>query len=167
MDRGFNRVSFPLPDGTCRRVCRPNRAVPRQINPKDVARLALAAVKNGYKDCEVMDAVRGVVKCSKCREKIEAVDEGLQALEEDARELLSAILELLGALGIPTKGEEPEKGKTEAWWKKLLKAINLATKIRDFVEAVLKIYEGLLALNETVTRLIADVRELMKCCSEV
>lgn len=160
-------MTFPLPDGICRKVCRPKRAVPRQMVPKDVARLALATVKNGWTPCEVLDAVRAVINCPRCEEEIRAVDEGLQALEEDAKALLEAILELLESLGIPTKEKPPEKGEPEPpWWRRLLRALNIATKVRDFVQAVIGIYETVAALNETISRLIADIRELMQCCNK-
>lgn len=157
-------MTFPLGPG-CRKVCRPARSVPRQMEPKDVARLAKATVKNGYSQCEVLAAVKEVVKCPQCEKEIAEVDEGLQALEEDAKELLDAILKLLDALGIPTRAEVPEKGAPEpSWWRKLLRMFNVVSKIRGVVVSIIEIYEAVKALNATVQTLIADVRELMKCC---
>jgi len=158
-------MTFPLPGGVCRQVCRPKRSPPRQMEPKDVARLALATVKNGYSSCDVLDAVRAVISCPKCQAAIDAVDNGLQALMEDSARLLEALYALVESLGIPKKILPGDKYETEEWWRRLLRMINLVTKVRDFVEAVLEVYEAVLALNQTIRVLIADIRELMKCCS--
>lgn len=158
-------MTFPLPQGICRKVCRPVRSPPRQMEPKDVARLALATVKNGYSQCDVLDAVRAVISCPKCQAAIDAVDTGLQALEEDFARLLEAILALLESLGIPAKTEPGDKWETEPWWRRLLRMLNLAAKVREFVLAVLEVYYAVKALNQTIQTLITDIRELMKCCS--
>lgn len=160
-------MTFPLPGGICRKVCRPQRSTPRQMEPKDVARLALATIKNGWTPCEVMEAVRARIQCATCEAEIQSVDAGFQALEEDAKALLEAILELLESLGIPAKEKPPEKGDPEPpWWRRLLRALNLAAKVREFVVAVIGIYEAVVELNQTISQLIADVRELMQCCSK-
>jgi hypothetical protein len=158
-------MTFPLPGGICRQVCRPKRSPPRQMEPRDVARLALATVKNGYSQCDVLDAVRAVISCPKCKAAIDAVDTGLQALEEDFARLLEAILALLGSMGIPKRTLPGDKYETEIWWRRLLRMINLVVKVREFVAAVLEVYEAVKALNQTIRVLIADIRELMKCCS--
>jgi len=160
-------MTFPLPGGICRQVCRPKRSPPRQMEPRDVARLALATVKNGYSQCDVMDAVRAVISCPKCQAAIDAVDLGLQVLEEDFKRLLEAILALLESLGIPARTQPGDKWETEPWWRRLLRMINLAAKVWEFVNAVLEVYYAVQALNQTIRVLIQDIRELMKCCSGV
>jgi len=136
------------------------------MSPKDVARLALATVKNGYTACEVLAAVKEVVKCNACRDIIEQVDDGLQALQEDLDALWEAILELLSALGIPSKTKPGDKIEEQAWWRRLLRALNIVSKIRDLVNAVLNVYDSVNALIKTANQLIQDVKRLMQCCNQ-
>lgn len=158
---------FPLPNGYCRKVCRPARATPRQMSPKDVGRLARATAQNGYDPCFILAEVKKQLGCDEqdCSALIDAVDAGLQALEEDAQKVLQAILDVLTSLGLPKGEPPPEKGEPPTpWWRRLLRQLNIARKLYELVDAIVELWEAVNDLNETIARLIADVRGLMQCC---
>lgn len=160
-------MSFPLPDGICRPVCRPKRSTPRLVGPKDAARFAKAAVENGYECREVMKEVKKAIPCAACEKEIQDVDQGLQVLGEDAEAVVSAILNLLEAVGIPTKGTPEPDDKTipeTPWWKRLLRAVNVVTRVSEIVEAILTLYHAVNSLAATITQVVEAVRSLMQCC---
>ena len=75
-------MSFPLPQGVCRKVCRPVRIPPRIVKPVDVIRMAKAAVRHGTQPCELTRMVANAVDCKLCDKEIQDVDLGLQYLKE-------------------------------------------------------------------------------------
>lgn len=157
-------MSFPLPDGICRPVCRPKRKFPRRFTKKDVARVALAAVENGEDSCAVLAAVKEVVACpsSDCGAEWADFDAGVQAAEEDLQALLDALKNLLEALGLPRAAPDELKDP-ETIAQRLLRIVRNLVLIYDIGRAISDVIVAVGALSVTVARLVEAARSLADC----
>jgi len=153
-------VPFPLPDGYCRNVCRPNRKFPRRFKLSDAVRIAVAAVENGEDACVLARAVRAAVGCTneKCAEAWLDFDNGVQAAEEDLAAVSDAVMELLEALGLP-----PEEDKVETIARRLLRILRSLILVYEIANAIANLIIAVGALALTVRRLIESARGLANC----
>lgn len=129
--------------------------------------MAAAARKNGY-SCEELQEALATVGCAQknCADQIEAVDQGLEALSEDAQAVLDALEELLASLGLPRRSRAPdEKNKEEEtpWWQELISKLNVVAKAWEIGAALSELFSSVDALNATIKTLLADVKGLMQC----
>ncbi len=155
-------MPFPLPDGICRTVCRPNRKFPRQFTLKDAVRIAVATVENGVEPCQLIIEIRKAVGCEdECANEFADFDAGVQAAEEDLSGLQDAIKQLLEALGIPQG--EPDIKDPETIVQRLVRLLRNIVLLYDIASALLNLISAVGSLATTVSRLVESARSLADC----
>lgn len=85
-------MTFPLPQGVCRKVCRPVRRPARVIRAAEVFRIARAAKRNGEGPCTILSSAYRAVPELKYPEKL---DEASLALIESAQKVNDIVTEVL------------------------------------------------------------------------
>jgi len=157
-------MTFPLPTGICRKVCRPARPRPRVTRTPDVVRMALAAVKHGALPCDIAREVRKAVNCKVCSDQIaeiivyleefDLLAAGWQLLWEQIKKELFE-LELEPELNIILR-------VLRMIWRRLTAVIRLAKLIMLMFDAM--------ELNDRLSRVLGNLRvaarKLIDCLRE-
>jgi len=120
-------MSFPLPSGYCREVCRPVRE-PRYSKLDVIIRMANAAVRRGTAGpCEIVDAVAQAVGCA--TDPCAAEREELVRQAERTVEAVWAVIEAAEDLGIKVNIRRgsylPDPEQDPGLWDQFLDAISL------------------------------------------
>jgi hypothetical protein len=153
-------MTFPLPTGICRKVCRPVRPTPRVTRTPDVVRMALAAVKHGALPCEVSGAVRVAVGCELCIDEINRILETWDALQEvifDIMELLRRLKDEFDIIpGLPSEG-------IKRWVWLLIRRLNLFARLYRFATIVFELIDTLGVLFKILSMLLDDVKAFLDC----
>ena len=154
-------AGFPLEQGTCRVVCRPNRSRPRRVTVKAVVRFANAAVRDGANECDVVDAVVTELGCHPCESLADDVAEALDVVQEVRNRLRNAVLAVLLSFGI-IPGETMPKETFLQLLRRLLKSVkNIAGVAAALVELVLVATEAVDLLGG-VAQTLAEVLECIE-----
>lgn len=165
-------MTFPLPPG-CRKVCRPVRDPPRVVQLSTVVRMARAAVAHGADSCELVARVAEAVDCQKCKDEVENVRLGIEAVLEALADLVEAIYDLVDAiLGVKVpRDEPPEPGdnvRIKTIWERikgLLRGVLLILRIKEVVDAILDFLDAWSRFQEVLTQFLSDVNALANCAS--
>ncbi len=86
-------MTFPLPQGICRKVCRPVRDPPRVVRANEVFRIARAAARNGEFPCAILSAAYQAVPQLNYPRRLSDVSKALVAAVEEVNRLTGAALE--------------------------------------------------------------------------
>lgn len=163
-------MTFPLPVGVCRKVCRPVRDPPRVVRVSAVVRMARAAVKHGAEPCEVVREVLQEVGCELCKEHIEGVRDGIEALVEAIADFLKALYDLIDALlGIRVQQLPPAEGdavRIRTFWEKLLLLLRRALivfRIKEAADALFELIDAWARLNEVLAQFMIEANALANC----
>lgn len=170
-------MTFPLPTGVCRPVCRPNRKEPRLIRLKDAVRLAKAAVDNGDDPCDVSKAVFLALRCRPCERELQDLVEGRDLLIQawrQVREKLATILRLVG-LGTfadqlvedeePSTGEpiNPENIPSGSFWGRLWRRFLWIVRLVAFLQAIGELVTALLLYNQRLAQFLNALADYLTC----
>lgn len=154
---------FPLPSGTCRKVCRPVRNPPRLVNSRVVARMAVNAVKNGEDACAVSAAVAKAVNCS-CEAEMGAVQDQAFSVARDLIEVQSALADLLFDLGKPT-GQGG--GGADKWEQSILRGLRRLGKWLFIVYDLAKVISSAESMSVSTGALLVKIIDLGICMRRV
>lgn len=170
-------MTFPLPTGVCRPVCRPNRKEPRLIRLKDAVRLAKAAVDNGDGACEVTTAIFRALGCRPCERQLQEMVEGRDLLIQawrQVREKLATVLRLVG-LGTladqlvddeePSTGEpiDPENIPSGSFWGRLWRRFLWIVRLVAFLQAIGELVTALLEYNRRLAQFLNAFQDYLAC----
>lgn len=157
-------MTFPLPTGICRKVCRPPRNPPRRTDTDDVVRMARAAVRNGADPCELAGVVRRELGCA-CSDEALSVQQGLEAIAEDRDALRAAFEELLIALGILAKGSIPQAPPPpgDPVWRQWLRRIRALLRWAEVAGALYNLWEAVAEFSRVLDTFVDDVARLLRC----
>lgn len=93
-------MTFPLPQGVCRKVCRPTRSPPRVIRASEVFRISRAAKRNGEGPCTILSSAYRAVPELGFPEKLDtaalALAEAATAVNDATMVVLEDIATLRG-----------------------------------------------------------------------
>jgi len=154
---------FPLPEGICRKVCRPVRRTPRVTKPGDVARMATAAVRHGASECAVLGAVYAALEGAGQAGHVLMVEEGLDELQEAVDELdgaLFAILEDILGIKITSTGQIPDD---ETIFEKFLRRIKQIMRVKAIAEDLIEVVKKWVALRVVMKELQRNIGLLLEC----
>lgn len=156
-------MTYPLPIGVCRTVCRTKTA---PMDAQVVARMAKSAVKNGDDPCLVVELVRIATGCNdSCREEAANVELGLEALKEAVDELEKAIIDLLRALNLKGAPTDDPLSK-ESLLERIIKYIKFASSLKKLVTAILDVWDAYSKFVSTFRQFIDDVAALIRCLNK-
>jgi hypothetical protein len=164
-------MSFPLPSGVCRRVCRPVRSPPRLTGWREAVRFAKAAVKNGDDPCFVASQVAIAVGCDicGCGEEMLAVEKASDAAGlawADVRFALYGLIEALSGLDLRDQppGQIPDP---ESWWKRFLRLLRRLIRPAEFLDALWAFVSAVDAFDQAFYSLQVAIAALEKCRKKV
>lgn len=153
-------MTYPLPIGVCRTVCRTKTA---PMDAQVVARMAKSAVKNGDDPCLVVELVRIATGCrGECTEEAQNVEVGLDALREAVDELESALLDLLRALNLKGPPSNDPLSK-ESLLERILKYLKFLSSLKKLVSAILDVWDAYSRFLMVFRQFIDDVAALIRC----
>lgn len=160
-------MSFPLPSGICRKVCRPVRVPPRLSGWKEAVRFAKAAVRHGDDPCFVASQVAKAVGCDicGCGKEIEEVIEASRRAGSAWVDVLTALYGLIEALSgltlVPGPGGQiPEPG---TWWTRFLRLLKRIIRPAEFVGALLELVQAVDNFEAAFYALQRAIEALRKC----
>ncbi len=156
-------MSFPLPRGVCRPVCRPRRAN-AFTRTEVVTRMALAAVRRGEDACAIVDSVANAVGCSPiaCEVEAESFSIALALVEEAAGRALDAAIDLADEFSWRRGAALRPEGES-SWWADLLAQLNLAARIIRITIAVYALLEAMFDFLDRSFIAFRDGRALLAC----
>ena len=150
-------MTFPLDQGTCRVVCRPNRKEPRKATLNAAIRMAIAAMKDqNLKPCDVAAAIALGVGCSNVTPGAIGKVFGykLDVLESEVKDTRSALIDLFKAItGMPKGG--PDSGTILRW------LLGNATKLYSIFSAVNNLVDAAGELSDASVQVIHSGRKLI------
>ena len=146
-------MPFPLDQGVCRVVCRPNRSKPRRVKIPAVVRFANAAVRDGEDPCDVVRAVVDELGCGPCEGLEMDVVEALDVVIEVRERLRDAVVNLLLAFGI----EPEETQQKDTFLDKLIRRLRGLINIIDLANALIE----LVAAAADAVDLLGGVAEVL------
>lgn len=91
-------MTFPLPQGLCRKVCRPVRHPPRVIRAAEVFRMARAAKRNGEGPCTILSSAYKAVPELKYPQRLYDSSMALITSANEVNELIKVVLDDLTSL---------------------------------------------------------------------
>lgn len=160
-------MTFPLPQGTCRKVCRPVRVPPRLSGWKEAVRFARAAVRHGDDPCFVVSRVAIAVGCDicGCGEELEAVIKASQVAGARWADVVAALLGLIEALSGLTLtpkpgGQVPDPG---TWWQRFLRLLRRIIRPAEVVSAILELVQAVDEFEAAFYDLQKAITALQKC----
>lgn len=160
-------MSFPLPQGVCRQVCRPVRFPPRLTGWKEAVRFAKAAVKNGDEPCFVAEQVAKAVGCelSACGKEVDAVIAAGKIASASWADVLTALLGLIEAItGLTlTLGPGGQIPEPEGWWPRFLRLLRRIIRPAEFIDALLTLVQAIDDFDEAFYDLRGALDALEKC----
>lgn len=92
-------MTFPLPQGICRKVCRPTRVPPRVIRASEVFRIARAAKRNGESPCSILASAYRALPLDhhvRLTAAARALAESASAVNEATAEVLEGLVTIRG-----------------------------------------------------------------------
>lgn len=160
-------TQFPLPDGICRTVCRPNRSEQRTVTTKAAVRFARAAVTHGADPCDVVKAIRNAIgaKCN-CEQQQEEVIQGLDVLADGWDDLWEALLWLVKALVGIESWEEFDKLSKVKWWQILWSRLKFLWSIKKVADALWDVIDAIRNLRQQEMAFRNAVADLIVCLNE-
>lgn len=156
---------FPLPDGYCRRVCRPKRSDPRLVNTAATIRFAKAAVKHGVEPCELVKAIKIAIKaeCGECTKEQDEILQGIDALRDTWGELwLDLALLVKALLGIDS-WEHFDKLSKVKWWEILWSRLKFIWSVKEAADALWDVLDDIRALKKQYNAFEEAAIELIEC----
>lgn len=170
-------MTFPLPEGTCRTVCRPARKTPRLIRLNDAVRLAKAAVDNGEKPCEVSAAIYRALQCRPCGPALDDVITGRDLLVDSWRGVRAALATVLRLVGLGTLAdqleddEQPETGEpidpeqipSGSFWGRLWRRFIWIVRLVAFLQAIGELVSALLLYNRRLAEFLNALADYLRC----
>lgn len=160
-------MTFPLPDGICREVCRPPRSMPRLMNAKDAIRMAKAAVRNGEDACQVARGVSLAVGCT-CDKEVQDVADGRHILDKAIDEFRIAVGKLAEQLGLEAgklKGQIDQP--TDSLTRRLLRRLSAFISAYEIIKAMIRVYNAGDELEKAFVVFMNDVQRLLLCVQGV
>lgn len=156
-------MTFPLPNGYCRSVCRPKRVSPRLVTIREVVRFARTAVKNGDRPCDIVSGVADAVGCD-CKESAQMVADGIPVLREAQEELISRMVDLANTLGfglfdLKDAIPRPQDGLLRRLWRRL----SVFLLVKDIVEQMYAVFVAGQAFFAILDSWITAVSDLLTC----
>ena len=138
-------MTFPLPQGVCRKVCRPTRNPPRIIRASEVFRIARAEKRNGEGPCTILSsAYRAVPELdypAKLTAAADALDQAYAEVFEAAGTVAKDLFTIRG-------------GRMILWWR-------ILTLILD-VTLLINAVNDLSAKNAALTELARQVADCLE-----
>lgn len=158
-------MSFPLPRGSCRTVCRPAREN-QYANTQFAVRAAVAAVARGANACDVSRAVADAVSCSPrvCVFELENLLVSASRVTETSQQFMDAVGKLGMDWGIMRK--MPEAPRDDPWWQVFVETFKIVFKIVDFVIDIIAVVNAGWELLDATYIMILDSEGLARCLSE-
>ena len=160
-------MTFPLPQGVCRRVCRPVRDPPRLSGWREACRFARAAVRHGDDPCFVAAEVAKAVGCSLdgCGEELEAVIKASAVAGARWADVVLALLGLIEALSGLTltpspPGQLPDPG---SWWQRFLRFLRRIVRPLEIADALWQLVQAVDAFEAAFYDLQRAIAALKKC----
>lgn len=157
-------MTFPLPQGLCRRVCRPVRVPPRLSGWKEAVRFARAAVRHGDDPCFVASQVAIAVGCDicGCGEELEAVIKASDNAGLKWADVLIGLYGLVEALsGIRLGGGQlPDPG---TWWDRFLRFLRRVIRPAEIIGALWELVSAVDAFEAAFYDLQRAIDALQKC----
>lgn len=155
---------FPLPNGYCRRVCRPARPEPRVVNTSAAIRFAKAAVKHGAEPCDLVKEIKRALNAScQCIKEQDAVIDGLEAIKETWDELWSDLLTLVCALFGIKSWEQFDKLSKAKWWEIIWSRLKFILSIKKAADALWDVIDRIKTLYRQYEAFREAVIELIEC----
>jgi len=160
-------MTFPLPNGYCREVCRPARE-PRYSKVDAVVRLAVAAVRRGTAaPCVIAEAVAQAIGCvpDPCGAEREELVRQADKTAEAAQAVIDAAAELGIKVNIDRGTYVPSPETDPTWWDNFVNAISLLWR---WAEIIYNVYQLLLAIWDFLDQfaiLLQDIVTLEQCLS--
>jgi hypothetical protein len=156
-------MTFPLPRGICRKVCRPVRAN-MFARTEVVVRMATAAVRRGEDACELVSRVAVAVNCAPnpCEIEAEALSISLALAEDAAGRAIDAARELADEFSW-SRGQGLRPEDDTSWWDELLARLNLIARIIRITIAVFDLLEAFLDFLDATYLSWRDARALVRC----
>lgn len=157
---------FPLPQGICRKVCRPVRFPPRLSGWKEAVRFAKAAVRHGDDPCFVASQVAIAVGCDICGCQQELEDVILKSAKAgtawaDVVLALLGLIEALSGLDLrPPRGQLPEP---ESWWLRFIRLLKKIIRPAEFIRALRDLVNAVDTFEAAFYDLTRAIEALKKC----
>lgn len=157
-------MTFPLPTGTCREVCRPARI--NRFSQKDVViRMAIAAVKRGNDPCDIAVGVANAVECplsTPCTQEALQLSSSLQLFRDGLDQLLQAAIDLAEDFAWKKAGAYMPEDET-SWWEDLITKLNVMARIVKITVHVVALLDSLFDVVDRAYIVITDTLALIEC----
>ena len=158
-------MSFPLPQGQCRQVCRPVRFPPRVSTWREAVRFAKAAVRNGDEPCFVAAEVAKAVGCDVCGCGAEiaaviAASKKAGGAWADVVLALLGLIEAISGLSLGGGGQVPEP---DTWWQRFLRLLRRIIRPAEFVDALYSLVQAVDTFEQEFYALQEAVKALEEC----
>lgn len=150
-------MTFPLPNGVCREVCRPQRLPPRRTKVNDALRMSRAAIRNGGDGCELLAGILAITDCEICQDEQRELAEARTVLSEGWNDVMAARAAVLESLGI-----DPER-ETLGRIRRLVRALRFLFTLMRFARAVDDLLLQISRLNRAMPGIQSAITELFQC----